>query len=247
MSTSDAAGGAIFSSGNVQCTYGMIRNSYATSYGGGGNGRGGGIYTVSGGVTLQGCSMDSNQAITGGAIYQSGPVGVTLINSTISGNRAGGYGGVFSNGVATLKNSTIAFNDADAICGGLYSKASIVAQSTIISNNSSGHDPSCVDLSNPVGRRVTGANNLFGVAPSGLFYPQDTIIADPKLTRLGLRGGWSLVHGLGLGSPALDMGNNNAALVTDQRGSARQYGTAPDIGAYERDPADDEIFYGSFR
>jgi len=249
QSTPDAARGAIFSSGNVQCSYGMIRNSYTTSYGRCVNARGGGIYTVSGGVTLQGCSMDSNQARTGGAIYQAGTVGgVTLINSTISGNHAEGYGGVFSDGVATLKSSTIAFNYADNTCGGLYSKSAIVAQSTIVSNNSSG-DPNCIDIHNPPGKPLTGANNLFSVAPYARSYPQDTIIADPKLSRLGLRGGWSLVHGLSVGSPAIDMGNNSAALGTDQRGTgyARQYGPAPDIGAYERGLDDDEIFYGSFR
>jgi hypothetical protein len=53
---------------------------------------------------------------------------------------------------------------------------------------------------------------------------------------------------LSLSSPAVDHGNNTASLAYDQRGIgfARVVGASADIGAFERQVGDDEIFYGGF-
>jgi hypothetical protein len=67
----------------------------------------------------------------------------------------------------------------------------------------------------------------------------DTIKAAPMLLPLADNGGPTRTHALAAGSPAIDAGNNLAGLVTDQRGSpfVRVAGAAPDIGAFELQPA----------
>jgi hypothetical protein len=49
-------------------------------------------------------------------------------------------------------------------------------------------------------------------------------------------------------SPANDAGNNLQALVIDARGAGfdRMAGAGADIGAYERQINDDELFYSGF-
>jgi hypothetical protein len=78
--------------------------------------------------------------------------------------------------------------------------------------------------------------------------PGDTIVADPQLTPLADHGGPTRTHGLSLSSPAIDHGSNIGILSTDQRGMgfSRIVGTSADIGAYERQADDDELFYGGF-
>lgn len=48
--------------------------------------------------------------------------------------------------------------------------------------------------------------------------------------------GFTMTHVLAAGSPAIDAGNNEAGLDTDQRGKGfpRVSGAQADIGAYER-------------
>jgi len=241
-SNSTAGGGAIFAVTTVQCVDGMIRRNSALTDSQD-FGEGGGIYVALGDVGLVRCSMDSNIAQRGGAIFQTGSNGVALTNSTVSGNHASLFGAVTSVAQVVLNNSTIAFNQADSRCGGIYAQSGVIAQSSIVANNQSG-DPSCIDLDVAAGSSITGANNLISAVTTAV--PADTIVADPLLTPLVLRGGYSLVHALSQSSPALNHGNNPLSLSTDQRGSPRLSGSSVDIGAFERQPDDDEIFYGGF-
>src|SRR5215218_2701973 len=67
--------------------------------------------TVSGGVAPLPSSGGSQLSVEGGAVYNVGTF--TLINSTISGNRAfRGGGGVKNGGIVSLVNSTISDNSA---------------------------------------------------------------------------------------------------------------------------------------
>jgi hypothetical protein len=70
--------------------------------------------------------------------------------------------------------------------------------------------------------------------------------SDPLLAALADNGGQTMTLALGTGSPALDAGNNVAALATDQRGSGfpRVFGPQADIGAYEFQV--DSIFVDGF-
>ena len=49
-------------------------------------------------------------------------------------------------------------------------------------------------------------------------------------------GGQTFTHALLSGSPAIDMGDDGSAPVTDQRGLGRPQGPASDIGAFELGP-----------
>jgi len=91
----------------------------------------------------------------------------------------------------------------------------------------------------PAGTAIGGHNNLkMGGVKSGQA-PTDTISADPLLQPLADNGGPTMTHAPGAGSPAIDAGNNLAALPGDQRGLPflRTFGAKPDIGAFESQPA----------
>src|ERR1019366_3933101 len=59
---------------------------------------------------------------------------------------------------------------------------------------------------------------------------------DPKLAPLDNYGGPTPTMALLAGSPAINGGNNAAYAPVDQRGRARPFGAAPDIGAFESSP-----------
>ncbi len=200
-----------------------------------------------------------------------------ITNSTISGNEAGDVvGGLYTNlGTVKIRNSTIAFNTAGSgtisnppygynyFAPGLslsasYAPIAVNMQSTLISNNTYGSLEN--DLS--VGYEYFPKVVTFAAAPANNFVryadataqpllPADTIqYACPLLGPLRDNGGATQTHALLSTSPAIDMGNNVAALNEDQRGLfddvapypyPRQSGSAVDIGAYEVQK-DDIIF-----
>lgn len=140
------------------------------------------------------------------------------------------------------RNSTIAFKHAGT-CGGLFAPGSNYINSTIIANNSAtGTTIPCQDVFASFG---TGTNNIVGVVDNNS-PPGDTYIGDPYLTPLGNHGGSTPTHALSSNSRAIDQGNNANSFGTDQRGSGypREVNGVADIGAYERQTGDDEIFYG---
>ena len=227
-------------------------------------------YSVGGGayghttVSLSGCAIESNtyggvaapyQALTitnstiagnsGDAVYgRHAPV--TLTNSTISGNLGGG---IYAPNVAiTLRNSTVVGNGNAGGHGGVYSGGGVDARSSIFASN--------LPYDVYVGRSGTlyGANNLvvFSDATDQSHTPPAPGVivsaANPYLAPLGYHGGATRTHALLASSPAIDQGENNAGSATDQRGAPRESPAGrPDIGAYERQPNDDELFYDGFQ
>ncbi len=203
-----------------------------------------------GDTTITGSTIsDNGGGFAGGVSIASGPGGTVRIeNTTISGNKAhSGYyvfahaaGFIFASSV-TITNSTVAFNSADSgaplsdVGALLISSPQVTLESTIFANNSN------IDLVVNAGTVIGGHNNLLmlGATVSGsaanALLPADTIKADPKLLPLADNGGSTMTHALGAGSPAIDAGNNNAGLASDQRGAvyARVFGTRADIGAFE--------------
>jgi len=161
-------------------------------------------------------------------------------NTTISGNTAEEGGGVMLDGGSpTISNSTIAFNNATTRGAGIsasYYSYTIELQSTIVSNNLRAGSERDVFV---IGG-VDGANNVIPDASgSPAPMPGDTITADPLLATLANNGGPTMTHALGEGSPAIDMGNDAAGLVFDQRGEPfmREFGGSADVGAFEVQPA----------
>ena len=191
-----------------------------------------------GGATISNSTISGNTAdggVGGLRIYGSAASPNTITNSTISGNTARSVGGVYARGPTTIRSSTIAFNTETAFAngGGLrlgYAVADI--ESSIIASNTSAGSAQNIGLG--ISGGVSGANDLIGASPS-VTLPPGTIEADPQLLPLADNGGPTKTHALGSGSPALDAGNNDASLSTDQRGTGfpREVGAAPDIGAFE--------------
>lgn len=207
-------------------------------------GTAGGVY-ASGAATLTRCTIDSNAASKyGGGIQSSHDI--TIDQSTISGNGANVGGGVYAKGAATIRNSTVAFNYAGASHGsGIDSPNNISATSTIIAKNTN-QDGNNLDVVLAATKTISGPSNLImsttATAATGVIVST----ADPLLAPLGGHGGPTRTHALLTGSSAIDAGKNSQAFATDQRGTGflREVPTGkPDIGAYEKQLIDDEIFY----
>jgi len=223
---------------------------------------GGGVASRVGGHHIESSTFDNNYAWLGGGIdilgpFGGDPYGLTVINSTISGNTASQSGGglnTFYLAYVTLHNSTVTGNYAP-YCGGTYIyygnadiKSSIIAgnTSTYIYNQFGYYTAADLDVFSG-NATITGDHNA--IMTSNAPTPADTITADPLLLPLADNGGATMTHAFDLTSPVLDAGSNPDALEYDQRGDgfAREAGTAADIGAYE-EPAQipDEIFADGF-
>jgi hypothetical protein len=103
---------------------------------------GGGIYNFAGSANVQNTTIHDNQGGNGGGIHSKSEYGrarsnVTIVNSTITGNYAGAYGGgIDNNSYSTMRidGSTIEDNSANT-GGGIYNYSIIhVENSTIFSN-----------------------------------------------------------------------------------------------------------------
>jgi hypothetical protein len=195
----------------------------------------------------------------GGAATWGNAGSLSLTNSTISGNStawqgdASTYGfaiggGLFAWGNApVLANSTITANVAEA--GGgvfLYATPAMTSNSTIVASNIVAADG--YEVHSQGAATVNGANNLIASANADATLPGDTLSRAPLLGPLANNGGPTRTHALLSGSPAIDTGNNVAALAFDQRGEGfpGDHGDSPDIGAVEQQPWADRIFADGF-
>jgi hypothetical protein len=252
------AGGGLYVRGDLTLTHSTIDGNTLEAAGGG---RGGGVFTR-GYAGITGSTVSNNQADgAGGGLYKAifsnygDPfTTLTIQNSTFAGNTSGADGGgLVSTRPSTIDNSTIAFNTAAASGGGLAfadggtGATTLDLESTLIASNSASD---AADFSASAVPAVIGADNLIMAADPAIALPGDTLTDDPLLAALADNGGPTATLALGAGSPAIDTGNNLAALVTDQRGDGfpRVAGTAADIGAFEvEETADvDTIFKDGF-
>lgn len=221
------AGGAIYSASESTLT---LEDSHLLDN----DASSGGALYVQGGLTVRRTTFEGNRAVAndGGAIFLGDAASAIIVNSTLTGNSAQGYGGglVMSAGgspQAMITNSTIVSNTA-GVGGGVSNNwnGTLTLRNTIVAHNSQ----------NCSGSIANGGNNLQ--------YPGTTCAgfasADPLLRPLGNNGASTPTYGLEPASPAIDQGNNAACPSTDQRGVARPQdgdGTGAavcDIGAVER-------------
>jgi hypothetical protein len=253
------AGGGLYVRGDLTLVDSTISGNSIVA---GGIARGGGVFTR-GYADITGTTFSDNAADgDGGGLYKAifsnygDPfTTLTIANSTFSGNTSGANGGgLVSTRQTTLTNSTIAFNTAASGGGGLWfadggtGASTLDLQSTILAGNSA---PLGADFGASAVPSVSGANNLVVSADPAITLPTDTLAEDPLLLPLAINGGATATHALGTGSPAIDTGNNVAALEFDQRGEgfARVSGDAADIGAFELQqppPDEDTIFRDGF-
>jgi hypothetical protein len=169
----------------------------------------------------------------------------TIIDSTISNNRAHNHSAGYSVGTLDVYNSTIAYNaeitnrdgDEDTLrpceVRGALGADVLHLESTIVARNSCVAGPFGYDISARTGS-VIGANNVieYPLVP----VPADTLAVDPRLAPLADNGGYSATHKPLADSPVLQRGSNLLDRAYDQRGPGfpRVKGGAPDVGSVER-------------
>ncbi|MCL4504455.1 MAG: hypothetical protein M1140_00300 [Chloroflexi bacterium] len=206
---------------------------------------GGGLANDASFTTASGSTFSDNfSANLGGGLETSGVGALTLINSTVSANRAISDGGGLywypglSTGPITITNSTIANNVAGTLGGNIYADPSwyprnprIQVKNTLIVFGSP------TNCSNWI---VSQGNNLENTNSCGLATALgDKINTNPTLGPLQNNGGATWTRALLLGSPAIDAGTNIGCPATDQRGVTRPIDgnrdgvRVCDIGAYE--------------
>ena len=195
---------------------------------------GGGVINQ-GNLVVYGVTFLENHAgNAGGAIANIGGE-VTVINSTFSGNQALGSGGALANkfGQATITNCTFSENSAGT-GGAVYSDGQLLLRNNIIANSLDGRDCVSEGTLDPASTHNLIENN------SGCGTPIST--EDPHLEPLSYYNGPAMTFPVGARSPAVNLGDNEAALnenneplVWDQRGSGdpRYVAGFTDLGAFE--------------
>ena len=218
------------------------------------------------GSTLSGNSTTDNLA-RGGAIYTRYK-SINITNSTISGNYTAGRfsaGAAIAtdSGDVTVTNSTIVGNEGRNGFnngGGIFieeSYATLTIQNSIVAGNTDTLERP--EFSTPgtvaVAHSLIGDNTGTGLTATGTASPDangnfigtGASPIDPMLGPLALAGGKTRVHTLRPGSLALDAGSNglavdpgngNSPLLTDQRGGpfGRISNGTVDMGAFEAHP-----------
>ena len=246
-----AGGGGIRVSNGEAALYGssVTGNSTGDSFS-----DGGGINVIGGDVHLFSSTVNENTTTgtnsDGGGIH-TGNGTVSLINSTISGNSTtadSSDGGGISAESISLANSTITENSAGGVGGGIgsLSETLTVINSIIAGNTDDGTAPDLF-VDGAVTQLVAEHSLIGDTTGSGITASTGVgnILDQPALLGpLADNGGPTLTHALLAGSPAINTGSNalavdadGNALTTDQRGigfDRINFGQV-DIGAFESD------------
>lgn len=213
----------------------------------------GGIWNVSGEITIEESTISENQAsmwggglmnnadaimlvrsstisdneatIRGGGLYIAGPAVTTLENTTVSGNLSPEGAGIANNGNLTMKFVTVTNNSAHGISSVNIGLTDFI--STIIADNGTAD---CFGSG-----YTTLGHNLDSDGTCNLDITLNDIpAAAPLLGPLANNGGLTLTHALLPASPAVEAGASGADCPpADQRGVSRPQGLQCDIGAFE--------------
>jgi hypothetical protein len=243
-------GGGIYNSGQAILLGTTIKNNTARSGGGIKNG---------GTLTISNSTIYNNTAVSfGGGIYSSSST-ISLINSSVSGNKALYSGGIMvSNGTLNIFNSTITQNATTATStyyghvGGIdNSGASVNLKNSIVAGNIGGSPDLKGNINGNNNNLIGNLSGASGTIGTGT----DIVNVNPKLGPLQDNGNGIFTHALLSGSPAINKGNNALVLTDvfdidaddnntetipfDNRGSGftRISSGTVDIGAFEFQPA----------
>jgi uncharacterized repeat protein (TIGR01451 family) len=207
-------------------------NGYSGTGGAGGSGGmgwGGGLYVAGAGVTLTNDTVSGNYAQGGGGGNGQGNKGQA--NGGAGGRGTGGGLYLGSGGTAMLANTLSAQNFVTAGKGGTGVTAGTAgsASSPDVWGTVASSDHDLIGDG-------TGSNLVNGASGDQVGTSNSPINA--LLAPLASNGGPTQTMDLLPGSPAIDTGDNNAPGLpsTDQRGMARIFGPAVDIGAFEVQP-----------
>ncbi len=204
------------------------------------------IYNQRGRVVIEDSFIANNIAIPAGpvligvgALANSGGH-MILRNSTVTNNNVAtdDFGtmviAVGGGGLVEIEQSTISRNGgAVTLLGTLLSGGgTITLNNTIAAGN--GVNNTCVVPN----LAVSFGHNIFDEGFCAPLQATDLAGVDPELLSTGENGGATSTLALGPNSPALDAGDPDRCLATDQRGVVRPQGGGCDIGAFESLPVD---------
>ena len=228
----DGAGGAIanYSGGSLTITNSSLVNNCSGYYGGA-------ISSVGGNLSLYGCTFSGNRSkaseFGGGGAINSFDSETTIINSTITGNSTGLYGGGIysagSLGLLSIENSIISGNYSDTFEGVQrdnvrnFGSPLVDDTSNLIDQVPSAVFASTTTFSSPAGYTFTGGT----LADNGGNIPT-VLISEGGPARSGSLASVPL--------DILDLDNDNDTsepLPFDARGLLRISGGSVDIGAVE--------------
>jgi hypothetical protein len=259
-------GGNAMGGGAIASKYANLTVSKAVISGNTAQFEAGGIFNSGGQVRVESSTINGSSVgdIGGGIVFEprSGvPSGLTIENSTITGNMAthtySGGGGVwfygYPNTPLVIKGSTISSNSAlgtppsSGGGGGLYvggTSPPVTVVSAIVGDNSAPVGP---DVRTRAGVTVNTSFSLIeNTADAAITSSGPNIFGqDPKLQPLAGNGGPTPTIALASTSPAIDRGAASG-LTTDQRGVLRPIdfpsipnaagGDGSDMGAFELQP-----------
>jgi hypothetical protein len=191
-------------------------SAWSVSVGGGGA-LGGGLGASSGSVRLENCTLTANAATGGTSHSYPDP-------ADAPGGAAQGGGVYAAQSTNLIQYCTVVSNRVVGGAGHTAGQASgsglgLPGGATVLQNTIAAQNVTAADVSGS----FSGNHNLIGV--------------DPLLDSLAFNGGTTWTMALLPGSPAIDAATAVVGVTTDQRGVVRPFGSAPDIGAFERDVA----------
>jgi hypothetical protein len=184
---------------------------------------GGALATRSATVSLEGCFLGWNRASQGSAVLLASG-SVSLTNCTVVGHTNEYAIRSWQTATGFVANCTLAGNRGGAAMGDSGSQLRLV--NTIVSGDSL---PLCSGI-------VDDGYNLCSTNSCAFTNPTSRLNLDPRLAPPDDFGGPTPTMALLAGSPAIDAGWPVWCPATDQRGVARPYGAACDIGAFESAP-----------
>ncbi len=253
-------GGGIYVSDNNQQVLILTNSTVSGNHSGigpSGNGFGGGIFSSSALVIVNGSTISGNvSAGPGGGLINKGSA--RFVNSTISGNTAQSGGGIFSDSgtLTELTNCTVSENSAASGSGIITSGGPSRVRNSIIAGNGTAGSSDLNGSFTTQGHNLIGKSDGSSGFTNGSNGDQVGTIASPLNAQLGPlanNGGPNQTRALLSNSPALDAGDNCVTdashcsdadipqLITDQRGpgfsrasDGNNDGAATvDIGAFE--------------
>jgi CSLREA domain-containing protein len=249
-------GGGIYNGSNLTVSRSTIKTNSAPLLGGGG------VFNVAT-LSVDQSTISANTAISGGGIYNYAPsastIGITMTNSTVSGNHAQGKGGgVLTGGQGTVNvaifSSSIIANEAAAnpVSGGRGGGLSYTVPGTsslhnsLIAGNYLSGGSSYEDCYSPSALINAYGKNLFSADPSAVCaFTNPSSVGSTTMIFIGSlqnNGGPTFTHALLAGSNAIGAvtsanctGADALPVPMDQRGVLRQADGFCDVGAFEYD------------
>ncbi len=236
-----ADGGGILVSPGASLALANARVDHNTT-----TGSGGGLY-LGGPASITNSTIDANTSLrdpdneglggVGGGLSAQPLSPLSLVNVTISGNRAEQFGGgVDSEWFARLTNVTITDNTAP-VAAGYFHVASYGRKAPSVAPDFLGADLAGVIIAGNHGPSACAGDmrlqSRFSLADDGTCMI-DTVIGDAGVGALAANGGPTPTHALTPTSPAVNLMADARCALRDQRGGLRPANGNCDAGAFER-------------